>query len=403
VRASALVAAVMLVAAAACGANERDVTLDAPRGGESPAPTAPPTSIVQLGDSIASGEGTLYGYTYDTSSQEWTGGNIDAPWPPPYPLCHDSPDAYGNVVARNFDATFTQFACTGATFAEGISAPETSDGTQMRPAQFGNWDTQQDLNAEYDAARPDVVLVTLGADDLQFVAIVEACIKNGYEHYFDSSVKLQCTEANPGSTIEQDFFDFLPTLEENYGTLVTWIEKRAQANNVPVPKIVFTNYANPLPPSGTKCPDTSWLYKKQTQYLSSLVGELNQKIEAAIEGLDNPDVALADISGAYSPAGSSHIWCTDDPWAYGLSIYHMYDPDSFDSQAPFHPTPDGQNSIAEHVIPVVSKLHDLPPSGSTTTTSTTTSTSTTSTSSTTTTAPPSTSSSTTTSAATTTT
>jgi len=391
----------MVLAAAACGANEGDVTLDAPRGGESPAPTATPTSIVQLGDSIASGEGTLYGYTYDTSSQEWTGGNIDAPWPPPYPLCHDSPDAYGNVVARNFGATFTQFACTGATFAAGISAPETSDGTQMRPAQFGNWDTQQDLNAEYDAARPDVVLVTLGADDLQFVAIVEACIKNGYEHYFDSSVELQCTEANPGSTIEQDFFDFLPTLEENYGTLVTWIEKRAQANNVPVPKIVFTNYANPLPPSGTKCPDTSWLYKKQTQYLSSLVGELNQKIEAAIEGLDNPDVALADISGAYSPAGSSHIWCTDDPWAYGLSIYHMYDPDSFDSQAPFHPTPDGQNSIAEHVIPVVSKLHDLPPSGSTTTSSTTTSTSTTS--STTTTAPPSTSSSTTTSAATTTT
>jgi len=391
----------MVLAAAACGANEGDVTLDAPRGGESPAPTATPTSIVQLGDSIASGEGTLYGYTYDTSSQEWTGGNIDAPWPPPYPLCHDSPDAYGNVVARNFGATFTQFACTGATFAAGISAPETSDGTQMRPAQFGNWDTQQDLNAEYDAARPDVVLVTLGADDLQFVAIVEACIKNGYEHYFDSSVELQCTEANPGSTIEQDFFDFLPTLEENYGTLVTWIEKRAQANNVPVPKIVFTNYANPLPPSGTKCPDTSWLYKKQTQYLSSLVGELNQKIEAAIEGLDKPDVALADISGAYSPAGSSHIWCTDDPWAYGLSIYHMYDPDSFDSQAPFHPTPDGQNSIAEHVIPVVSKLHDLPPSGSTTTSSTTTSTSTTS--STTTTAPPSTSSSTTTSAATTTT
>lgn len=400
-------AVAMLLGAAACGSGDGREPNSVAAGGEQPAPAGAPTSIVQLGDSIASGEGTLYGYTYDTSSQEWTGGNIDAPWPPPYPLCHDSPDAYGNVVARNFNATFTQFACTGATFAAGISAPETSDGTQMRPAQFGNWDTQQDLNAEYDSARPDVVLVTLGADDLQFVAIVEACIKNGYEHYFDSSVELECTSANPGATIEQDFVDFLPTLEANYGTLVSWIEKRAKANNVPVPKIVFTNYADPLPPSGTKCPDTSWLYKKQTQYLSSLVGELNQTIEAAIEGLDNSNVALADISGAYSPAGSSHIWCTDDPWAYGLSIYHMYDPDSFDSQAPFHPTPDGQNSIAEHVTPAVSKLFDLPPSGSTTTTGATTTTtstapSTSSTSSTTTSTAPA-SSSTTTTAATTTT
>ena len=397
----ALAAAAILFAGAACGAADHGNPTTVAAGGGSTAPAATPTSVVQLGDSIASGEGTLYGYTYDTSSQEWTGGNIDAPWPPPYPLCHDSPDAYGNVVARNFNATFTQFACTGATFAAGISAPETSDGTQLRPAEFGNWDTQQDLNADYDSARPDVVLVTLGADDLQFVAIVEACIKNGYEHYFDSSVELECTSTNPGSTIESDFVDFLPTLKQNYETLVTWIEKRATANNVPVPKIVFTNYANPLPPSGTKCPDTSWLYRKQTQYLSSLVGQLNQQIADTIDGLDDPDVALADISGAYSPAGSSHIWCTDDPWAYGLSIYHMYDPDSFDSQAPFHPTPDGQNSIAEHVTPAVSKLFDLPPSGSTTTAASTT-TSTTTTSATTTTAAPSTSSSTTTAATTTT-
>jgi hypothetical protein len=43
-------------------------------------------------------------------------------WPGPYPPCHDSPDAYGNIVAGYFDADFHQFACTGATFAAGISA-----------------------------------------------------------------------------------------------------------------------------------------------------------------------------------------------------------------------------------------------------------------------------------------
>jgi lysophospholipase L1-like esterase len=319
------------------------------------------TSIVQLGDSVASGEGTLYGYTYDASSDEWTGGNIDASWPPPYPDCHDSPDAYGQVVATYFGATFHQFACTGATFASGISAPETSDGTTLRPAEFGNWGTTppSDVNPDYDRANPDLVLITLGADDVRFVPIVEACVKNGYEYYLDLA-DLECVPGNPGSTIEDDFFDFLPKLEANYGTLVDWIEDRAKSSGLPTPKIVFTNYANPLPPKGTKCPDTSWLYPKQVQYLSSIVGEMNERIVSTIEGLDNDDVAVVDISDAYQPAGVDHRWCTDAPWAYGLSIYKVTDPFSFESQAPFHPTPQGQDSIAALVNPAVSKLFGAP-------------------------------------------
>jgi lysophospholipase L1-like esterase len=320
-----------------------------------------PSSIVQLGDSIASGEGTLYGYTYDASSQEWTGGNVDAPWPPPYPECHDSPDAYSALVGKAFGAKVAQFACTGATFANGITAPETdSDGT-LRPAEFGNWQTKTDLNAEYDAAAPDLVLVTLGADDVQFTSIVEDCIKNGYEYYFDIE-KLRCTTKNPGSTITDDFVDFLPTLQKNYGTLVSWIQARAEANQQAKPKVVITNYADPLPSNRAKCPDTSWLYPAQVQYLSSLVAKMNQTIANAVEAIDDPDVVLADISQAYEPQGQSHIWCTDDPWAYGLSIYSVTDPSSFDSQAPFHPTPDGQQSIAEHVVPVIRALYGTPPS-----------------------------------------
>lgn len=354
----------MGLVAAACSGSGADRVDSRDRGGRTStvpraSTAAVPTSIVQLGDSVASGEGTLYGYTYDASSQEWTGGNVDAPWPPPYPLCHDSPAAYGNVVARYFGATFHQFACTGATFANGVSTAQTTGSTTLRPAQFGNWATQANLNAAYDAAKPDFVLVTLGADDLQFVPIVEACIENGYEHYFDLA-KLQCTAKNPGSTIQTDFFDFIPTRKQNYGTIVSWIEARAKANNVPTPKIVFTNYADPLPPNGQKCPDTSYLYPKQTRYLSSIVSQLDQTILSTINALDDPNVAVADISQAYSPQGVSHLWCTDAPWAYGLSIYHLYDPSSFESQAPFHPTPDGQNSIAAHVVGAARQFFTAP-------------------------------------------
>jgi lysophospholipase L1-like esterase len=378
-----LVVGLLAVSACTSGGNADSVDAGGSLGRtatqSSSANVGGPTSIVQLGDSIASGEGTLYGYTYDDSSQDWTGGNVNVVWPGPHPLCHDSPDAYSTLVGKTFNAKVAQFACTGATFANGVTAPETdSDGT-LRPAEFGNWQTMQDLNAEYDAAAPDLVLITLGADDVQFTSIVEDCIKNGYEYYFDIE-KLRCTAKNPGSTITDDFTDFLPTLQKNYGTLVSWIEARAKANKQPAPKIVITNYANPLPSDRTKCPDTSWLYPKQVQYLASLVGQMNQTIAAAVNALDDPDVALADISQAYEPQGQSHIWCTDDPWAYGLSIYSVTDPSSFDSQAPFHPTADGQQSIAEHVVPAIRQLFGAPPATTTSTSATTSSTSTSTTS-----------------------
>ncbi len=354
-----IVVLVVAVVAGACSSSSGDDArrVDA-RQGSGVGPLVVPKSIVQLGDSIASGEGTLYGYTYDDKTDSWTGGNVDAKWPPPYPDCHVSPDAYGNKVAASFGAAFHQFACTGATFAQGIVADAVDDsGNTIRPPEFGNWTTQQNLNAEYDAAKPDLVLVTLGADDVDFSAIVEDCVKNGYKYYVDLA-KLQCVPGNPGPSVRQHFFDQLPTVRKNYVTLVSWIEARAKQNNVPVPKIVFTDYANPLPGSGVKCNDTNYLYPQQVQYLASLLQQMNGLIESTIGGLKQKNVAVADIFNAYSPLGVDHHWCSDDPWAYGLSIYDVWHPSSFYSLAPFHPTPDGQSSIAELVIPAVVSLFE---------------------------------------------
>ena len=210
-------------------------------------------------------------------------------------------------MAAYFGATFTQFACTGATFANGIAAAQTDDGTQLRPAQFGNWATRAQLNAAYDAADPDVVLVTLGADDLQFVAIVEACIENGYEYYFDLADE-ECVASNPGSTIQTDYFDAVPQLQADYATLASWIAERAAANDRPVPQVVFTNYANPLPADGTKCPDTNWLYPEQVTYLSGLVDQLNATIASTIGGLAGTNVELRrHLRRLYAPGRVAHL------------------------------------------------------------------------------------------------
>jgi lysophospholipase L1-like esterase len=315
-----------------------------------------PTSIVQLGDSVAAGEGTLYGYRWDPSSRRWTGGDLHASWPEPHPDCHHSPDAYGNAVAASFGARFATFACTGAQFDNGIATAEVYGGTTYRPPQFGDWATQIGLNAEYDAAQPDLVLVTLGADDVHFVKIVTSCVENALEHRFLRFVDLECTRANHGAAVRDDFYANRPRLREHSARLVQWIGARATAHGVTPPKVVFTTYPDPLPAHGAQCPDSKWLRPSQLRYLSTLVGKLNREIRTAVDQIDSPDVVVADTDRAYTTRGARHGWCSKDPWAYGLSVFHLFEPDTLHSQAPFHPTPRGQQAIAALVEPTVRKL-----------------------------------------------
>jgi hypothetical protein len=329
-------------------------------GGTAPARSAPkPLSIVQLGDSIASGEGTLYGYTYNPATRRWTGGNLNATWPGPYPDCHVSPDAYGNVVARTLHARFTTFACTGASYTNGITAPEVSPGvlttTTLRPAEFGDWGNGLNLNPAYDAARPDLVLVTLGADDLQFTHVVQDCVTNALAHTVGLEA-LRCIATNPGPTITTDFTANLAGLVPHYQTLVNAIRARGRAAGR-VPKIVFTTYHDPLPTGSATCPDVALLDPTQISYLRTLVPALNTTIRTTINGLHTPGVAVADTSTAMVASnGTNHRWCSPQPWAYGLSIFTVTDPLSLTSQAPFHPTSDGQGRYAALVTPVVRRV-----------------------------------------------
>ena len=301
---------------------------------------------MQLGDSVASGEGTLYGYRYDRATQQWTGGNVDVTWPPPYPDCHDSPDAYGAVTARRIRARFNQFACTGATFLNGITTPQTTQGllssTTLRPAQFGDWDSRTDLNSAYSSARADVVLVTFGADDADFTDIVRDCVLNAFA-YTSGLTQLACTADNPGPTVTSAFLDLVEqgTLAEHYRELARWIRRTWRAASPSrVPAVVFTTYPDPLPPGGAQCPDSNYLHPEQLVYLSSLVDRLNDEILTTVDAIDHPRVIVANVEDVYA----SHTWCTEDPWAYGLSIYTVSDLTSLESQAPFHPTPRGQRA-----------------------------------------------------------
>lgn len=357
-------------------------------GGDSGAPPEPPVaapaplSIVVIGDSIASGEGIAYGYTYSSTTREWTGGVTNPVWQGEYQLCHDTPQAYGDVVATMVGATLAKFACTGSTYVNGIlferrAVPTQTnpDATTYRPAQFGNWFGGTDLNAAYDAAKPDVVIVTLGADDVSFADILTYC-NLGYVPDADLAALLRhpersrmlrerlrarmldagawpaqarraaatssnyCTAANPGWAIERLFWDLIKSgqLAGNYRSLVAAIKARgAQAGKVP--KIIFTTYHQPLPrpdQSIDGCLDIFVLSRDEINYLISLENTLKTTLIDAVGGMDG--VTVADISGVIA----DHEWCTKDPWAYGLTVLLL----NSASLAPSHPTPAGQAAIA---------------------------------------------------------
>ena len=346
-------------------------------GGGSDAPSstdaAAPISVVVLGDSIAAGEGINYGYTYSTGfPNKWTGGTDNPTWQGNYQLCHDSAQAYGDVLAAATGVVLAKFACTGSTYDNGIAFDRRANGVLYRPAQFGDWLGMTNLNPDYDAAMPDVVIITLGANDVSFVDVFTFCATgytdaaevaalsrlpnpsdqlraNFVKRFPDAAAWLArppralgssyCTAANPGAPIDSLFWDPINSGEiaGHYKSLVAAIKDRGMRAGK-VPRIIFTTYHQPLPSAAQsdECLDLGDLERDEIDYLITLENALKSTLLAAVGGLEG--VTVADISNVVE----GHEYCTSDPWTYGLSVLLLND----DSLAPFHPTPQGQAAIA---------------------------------------------------------
>lgn len=299
--------------------------------------TAPtPIHYVALGDSVASGEGINYGWVYSGGDWKQTGPQNPV-WEPTTNLatgvqdCHRSAKAYPYLVASATKYQLLDLSCSGATIPEGVLGAIPFDKTTTGAAQLG---TTQMPNAEYDTFKPKLVTITLGMDDVDF-----------------SDVLTNCYTGACGTTSQNNSMNSaIATFSSNLKILLSDIDNRGKADGQ-VPWVVLTTYYNPFNLSSLNCDDINigfgfGLSSANVTWLQSKLNLIDQDIET--DSSSYPKAKVVNLSNVMN----GHQFCSSDPWVYGPSILY----DDLNSPAPFHPTPSGQQAIANAMLTTIKSL-----------------------------------------------
>jgi Tol biopolymer transport system component len=324
-----------------------------------PPTTQPTKTIVALGDSVAAGEGIDYGFVWDNKHHKWVQGSDNPVWRNTtaslgenYQGCHQSGESYADLLANSTYQVFNM-ACTGATAKSGVLTKYSN-----APAQLGG--TCHGCaapNKLYDQADPDVVTLTLGADDIHFSKWIATCY---------SPITGACNKTKNTTELNGD----LAEARGNLRLVLNELNRRAGLDKKKV-LVAVTNYYDPYQAKYVKCADTlgslaqgtnpkTGITPGEQSWIVSGLNKLNENIAAEVKYAQTHDshltVRLADISKVMA-AGPGHQFCTADPWVYGVSI--DYPPTggtrAGTNPAPMHPTPEGQVHISEVVEATIAR------------------------------------------------
>jgi hypothetical protein len=246
-----------------------------------PQPAEPPLHGIQevvLGDSTAAGAGLPLVASPSAADT----------------ACGRSTQSYALDLAAAHGWTALNLACDSATIAAGLLGPQQQDGQQI-PAQ---------IDAARRVQRPAVVIVSVGADDLQWAAIVQVCAVSA------------CDSRASNAYFQQKLAEFS----------TDYLQLLIQIAHLPGhPQVIINRYYDPFG-SNVSCITQRGLTAAKVQTLESWLAALNQVLAkgAAQFGYLSPQ-----------PSFTGHELCSPLPYVQGLR-----DP------APFHPTALGQLDIA---------------------------------------------------------
>lgn len=239
---------------------------------------------VALGDSVAAGAGLPL-----VSDQ---GEDL---------LCARSTYAYPTMVAQQLGAPLTQLSCSGAKVDEGLYGKQKVGQTKLQPQ----------LTRAFADGKPDLMTITIGANDARWADFVGAC------YVTTCGTKLDDTRAKV----------YLADLTLELHWSMYKINKLSKGTP---PKVMLTGYYNPFAANKT-CADTQGIEQKEVAWLSKQQTALNKVIERVASHYSFVTFVPVDFSG--------HELCTAEPWVQGVT-----------APAPIHPTVSGQRAIAEAIV-----------------------------------------------------
>jgi lysophospholipase L1-like esterase len=210
--------------------------------------------------------------------------------------CERSTFAFAATLARVNEWNVENLACSGATIASGILGRQLARGDWIRPQ----------LAVAKRVAAPEVVVVSVGANDMRWSGLVrlcavsDACDDRAQTAYFQRSLD--------GFT--RDYYDLLRQLSTLPGD----------------PVVLINQYYAPFDPDELECLEEE--------------GFTSEKVEVLLDRLRTLNTVLASGAETFGylttqPNFAGHELCTDQSYVQGLE-----DP------APLHPNARGQLVIA---------------------------------------------------------
>jgi lysophospholipase L1-like esterase len=254
-------------------------TAPLPDVARAPGPPAPQVQVVVMGDSTAAGLG---------DPRPAHPSRLDR-------ACQRSAASYAVDIGEINNWRVLNLACSGATIPVGILGPQGLP-TATAPAQFA---------LAKRATRAAYVIVSIGADDLGWSALLRLC-----------TITTTCDDRPATAYFQQQ----LATFTVGYYQLL-----RRLAALPSHPAVLVNLYYNPFDTS-QHCLDGVGLTPAKEKSLTGLLDALNSVLA---------DGAKATGLIAVRPDFTGHALCDPDPYVQGLH-----------GRAPFHPTVAGELAIA---------------------------------------------------------
>lgn len=254
---------------------------------QQPTKTTVKKSYVALGDSVSAGVGL---FTNSDSS-----------------ACDRTDESYPIVLAKKLEYEVINISCSGATLPEGITGKQTVNGLQVA--------SQVDQLFE-KTPTPDVITMTIGANDAGWVNALASCYTT------------TCGSASDTEKIDQA----IQLVSANLSTALRRIKDHF---NEKQPRLVVTGYYTVIS-AAAACSDTLGIDAQEVVWLNTQLAKLNANIRTSVGDFDFATFMPIDFTG--------HELCTTQTWLQGLQ-----------DRKPYHPNEEGQKAIASQLEPILVK------------------------------------------------